>query len=89
VPYNGKIVGWKIFSDVAGTCVVDFLTQSYTTYPAGTSIFPGTKPNLSSALKNEATGLNISIAAGDILTCDLVSVSGSMTRIDVTLIITK
>lgn len=90
IPYNGTITGWTIFSDVAGSCEVDFGTSTYAAYPPTGSIFPiGDAPNLVSDVKNELTGLSIAVTQGDVLLCDLTSISGSMSRIDVTLLITK
>jgi hypothetical protein len=90
IPYNGTITGWTIFSDVAGNCEVDFGTSTYAAYPPTGSIFPiGDAPNLVSDVKNELTGLSIAVTQGDVLLCDLTTISGTMSRIDVTLLITK
>ena len=89
IPYNGTITGWTIFSDVSGSCSVDFLADDYASYPPTTSLFSGNNPTLSANVKNELTGISIPVTQGDVLLCNLVSVSGSMSRIDVTLLITK
>jgi hypothetical protein len=89
IPYNGNITGWTIFSDVSGSCTVDFLSGSYASYPPTTSIFSGNAPNLASNVKNELLSLSIGVTQGDVLLCNLVSISGTMSRIDVTLLITK
>ena len=89
IPYNGTITGWTIFSDVSGSCTVDFLSGSYVSYPPTTSIFSGNAPNLVSNVKNELLSLSIPVVAGDILLCNLTAISGTMSRIDVTLLITK
>jgi hypothetical protein len=89
IPYNGTITGWTIFSDVSGSCTVDFLSGSYASYPPTTSIFSGNAPNLVSDVKNELLSLSIPVVAGDVLLCNLTAISGTMSRIDVTLLITK
>lgn len=89
IPYNGTITGWTIFSDVSGSCTVDFKSSSYGSYPPTASIFSGNAPNLVSAVKNQLTGLSIAVTQGDVLLCDLTAISGTMSRIDVTLLITK
>jgi hypothetical protein len=89
IPYNGTITGWTIFSDVSGSCSVDFLADDYASYPPTTSLFSGNNPTLTANVKNELLGLSIPVVAGDVLLCNLVSVSGSLSRIDVTLLITK
>lgn len=89
IPYNGTITGWTIFSDVSGSCTVDFKSGTYNAYPPSTSIFSGNAPNLVSNVKNQLTGLSIAVTQGNVLLCDLTAISGAMSRIDVTLLITK
>jgi len=91
MPYNGTITGWTIFSDVAGGCDVRYYKDPYASYPAITTpLFTGNNPTLTSPnVKNELTGLTISVTKGQVILCELYAVSGAMTRIDVTLQITK
>lgn len=71
VPYAGTIVGWSLFeisdTPIASTVTLDAWKSDYASYPpvVGGSIF-GTKPALAAAIKNQATGLSIAVAAGDL-----------------------
>ena len=72
VPFACTITGWTLLSTdaaaTAGSIVLDVWKDAYANYPptVGDTIF-GTKPALASANKNTATGLSISVAAGDVL----------------------
>lgn len=64
IPVAGTIIGWTLTSDVSCTAVVDVKKATYSGWPTTASIW-GTKPSLTAARKNQVTGLNISVAAGD------------------------
>ena len=72
VPFACTITGWMLLSTdasaTAGSIVIDVWKDVYSAYPptVADTIF-GTKPSLSSANKNSATGLSISVTAGDVL----------------------
>lgn len=72
VPFTGTIIGWTLLetsdTPITSSVTLDAWKNTYTNYPpvVGNSIF-GTKPALSSAIKNQATGLSIAVTAGDIL----------------------
>ena len=89
IPYNGEITGWTIFSDVACTATVDFLSDPFATYPPTTNLLGANTPNLSAENKNDLTGISIPVIQGQTLLCNLTSISGTVARIDVTLLITK
>lgn len=65
--YSGTITGWTMLSDIAGSCVIDVWKDTYANSPptVADTIF-GTKPNLVSQDKNEATGLSISFTSDDV-----------------------
>jgi hypothetical protein len=89
IPYNGTITGWTIFSDVPCTATVDFLADPYASYPPTTSLFSGNEPNLAADDKNELSPISIPVTQGDVIQCQLTSITGTVSRIDVTLLITK
>ena len=70
-PFAGTITGWDLFevtsTPIASTCVIDIWKDTYANYPptVADTIF-GTKPSLSAATKNQATGLSIPFSAGDV-----------------------
>ena len=80
VPYAGTITGWEIFeaSDVpvASSIVIDTWKDSYANYPptVADTIWV-TKPSLTAAIKNQASGLNIPFVAGDVFKFKVDSVS--------------
>ncbi len=80
VPYGGVITGWEIFeaSDVpvASDIVIDTWKDSYANYPptVADTIWV-TKPSLTAAIKNQASGLNIPFVAGDVFKFKVDSVS--------------
>jgi len=89
IPYNGNITGWTIFSDVACNATVTFFSDPFGTYPPITNLLDGDTPFLSSEDKNELTGISIPVIKGQTLLCNLTAISGTVARIDVTLLITK
>jgi len=78
--YNGKVTGWDIFevsdSPIASSIVIDVWKDVYGNYPptVADTIF-GVKPSLSSAIKNQNTGLNIAFNSGDVFRWNVDSVS--------------
>jgi hypothetical protein len=70
VPSNGNIVGWSIFADVSGDCVVDVRKSDYASFPTTSSIAGSEKPSLSSAQKNQDNTLSTwttSLTQGDVI----------------------
>lgn len=77
VPWTGTITGWDLFgSGGSGSIVVDTWKDSYANFPpvVGDSIW-GTKPTITTATKNQATGLSIAVTEGDILRHNVDSVT--------------
>lgn len=76
IPFSGTITGWIILSSVTGSIEVSFWKDTYANYPptVGDNVF-SPNPTLSSATKNEATGLSIAVTAGDIIIPNVVSVA--------------
>ena len=91
MPYDGEITGWTIFSDVLGGCDVRYYVGTFASYPPTTPLFTGLNPNptLTAEISNDASGLSVMVTKGQVIQCELFAVSGAMTRIDVTLQITK
>ena len=83
--FSGTIIGWRIISiddnpPTSGSIEIDVLKSSYTDFPSGLQSIcgTGTKPNLSSAVKNESTNLTgwtTTINHGDIVAFNVVSVT--------------
>lgn len=87
--YSGIITGWDMFSTVSGSAVIDVWKVAYASFPPTVvnTIF-GTKPSLSTAVKNTASGLNIAFSAGDVFAFNLDSVT-NCTLINLLLKVTK
>ena len=70
VPFSGIITGWNLYEGssipVSTTCVLDVWKKS-SFYPTVADTIFGTKPALTAATNNSASGLNIAVAAGDII----------------------
>lgn len=64
VPYGFSGTGWTIVANAAGSASIVVSHSTYSAYDTMTTLFTAT---LSSAIKNQATGLSFSLAAGDIL----------------------
>ena len=72
---SGIITGWQIFSTnsagaaLSGSIVVDTWKAAYAGFPptVANTIWGGSKPTLSGASKNQATGLSIAYSEGDLL----------------------
>lgn len=71
-PYTGTITGWNIYeaseTPVASTCVVDIWKKA-TFYPQVADTIFGTKPSLTAATNNSASGLSIAVTVGDLFAC--------------------
>lgn len=91
VNFPFTITGWNLISDKGetGSIQMDIWKDSDANYPPtnADSIF-ATKPSITSAQKNEATGLNVPVAAGDWLFFNIDSVS-TFTEISLQVYITK
>ena len=71
---------------------MEYFIGAFGSYPPTTPLFTGGDPFptlTSPQISNEASGLSIAVTKGQVLQCELTAVSGAMTRIDVTLQITK
>jgi hypothetical protein len=72
IPYSCTITGWSISegspTPVSSTATMDIYKKSSFYPQAADTIFPSTKPNLTAQVNNSATGLNISVSAGDWIT---------------------
>jgi hypothetical protein len=72
IPYSCTITGWSISegspTPVNSTATMDVYKKSSYYPQAVDTIFPSTKPNLTAQVNNSATGLNISVSAGDWIT---------------------
>jgi len=78
IPFTGTIIGWYLYetsaTPIATTTEIDVWKSTYGAYPpvvAGT--IWGTKPKLTTAIKNTATGLSIAVTQYDVLKYNLVS----------------
>jgi hypothetical protein len=68
VPFAGTITGWTLLADQSGDIVIDTWKDSYANFPPTIAdTMWGTKPALSAASKNQATGLSIAVTAGQII----------------------
>ena len=89
IPFAGTITGWTILSSVSGSIEVAFWKDTYANYPptSGDNVF-SPNPSLTTALKNQATGLSIAVAAGDIIIANVVSVT-TCTNVTISIQITR
>ena len=67
IPFAGIIIAWTMVADASGSITVDTWKAAYPTIPTVSNTMWGTKPNLSSQQVNQATGLSITVNAGDII----------------------
>jgi hypothetical protein len=68
VPFAGTITQWTLLADQSGSITIDTWKDTYANFPPTVAdTMWGTKPALSSQEKNQATGLSIAVAAGDII----------------------
>lgn len=83
IDVTGTIIGWTLLevssTPVSSTITIDTWKNTYASYPptVANTIF-GTKPSLSGAIKNQATGLSIAVTAGDILIAHIDSNTGAV-----------
>ena len=61
IPYSGTITGWTILGDVSGAASIVVSNATYANYDTMTTLLTAT---LSSAKKNQSTGLSIAVVAG-------------------------
>jgi hypothetical protein len=89
IGFAGTITAWRLFADQTGSIVIDTWKDTYANFPptVGDTMW-GTKPTLSSAVKAEATGLSIAVAAGDIIRVNVDSAS-TVTRVTLSFTMTK
>jgi hypothetical protein len=89
IPFSGTITGWTVLSSVSGSIEVAFWKDTYANYPptVADNIF-SPNPSLTSTNKNQATGLNIAVAAGDIIIPNVVSVT-TCTNVTIAIQITR
>ena len=66
VQARSEIVSWTLLGDVAGSITIDVTKATYANYPTFTTLL-STSPALSSAIKNQATGLRAFVNEGDII----------------------
>ena len=67
IPIGCTVTGWVLSLDQSGSCVVDVLTGSYSSFPTVSSIASTDKPTISSASKAENLAVSVwssSISAG-------------------------
>ena len=78
VPYAGTITGWTLIGDVSGSAQITVSKATYAGFPTVASIVASAPPNLSSAQKSTSTtltGWTTAVAAGDILSFNLDSIT--------------
>jgi len=76
VPFDMTITGWTMFLDVSGSMAIGVWKDSYANYPPTVADVIVT-PSVTTAVKNQATGLSISLTKGDILMFNVNSVTTS------------
>lgn len=83
VPYTGFITEWTLLetssTPVSSSIVIDAWKDTYANYPptVANTIF-GTKPFLSSAIKNQATGLSIAVTEGELIKLNIDSITSAL-----------
>ncbi len=83
VPFTGTITEWTLLetsnTPVSSSIVIDAWKDTYTNYPPTVlgTIF-GTKPSLTAAIKNQATGLSIPVTEGEIIKLNIDSASSAL-----------
>jgi hypothetical protein len=89
IPFSGTITGWTVLSSVSGSIEVAFWKDTYANYPptVADNIF-SPNPSLTLTNKNQATGLSIAVAAGDIIIPNVVSVT-TCTNVTISIQITR
>lgn len=81
IPYNCTITGWTLLeisnTPITSTCVLAVSKVIYSSYYGSPSIVSGLTPSLTSAVKNQATGLSISATAGDVFIISITSLTSA------------
>lgn len=81
IPYNCTITGWTLLeisnTPITSTCVLAVSKVIYSSYYGTPSIVSGLTPSLTSAVKNQATGLSISATAGDVFIISITSLTSA------------
>lgn len=89
VDFDGTITGWTLLADQSGSITIDTWKDTYANFPPLVAdTMWGTKPALSGAAKNQATGLSIAVTAGDIIRFNVDS-AATVTRVTLSFTITK
>lgn len=91
IPYACTLTGWTLLADVSSSAQITISKGAYSAYPAVSSIVASAPPALASAQKNTSatlTGWTTAIAAGDVLSFNLDSVS-TCTRLTLELQVTR
>ena len=76
IPFNGTITGWSVYSGGSSGALIGNIQVAFykgTFVPSAVSIF-SPNPSLSSVSQNSATGLSISVTAGEVIIPDVLSV---------------
>lgn len=66
ISFGMTITGWRLLADQSGSVAIDVWKDSYANYPP-TDADSVVTPSITTATKAEATGLSISVTAGDTL----------------------
>jgi hypothetical protein len=82
IPFACTILEWTILLDQSGSIVIDIWKDTYANYPptVADTITAAAKPTVTTATKNKSstlTGWTTAIAAGDILRCNVDSVTSA------------
>lgn len=81
IPYNCTITGWTLLeisnTPITSTCVLAVSKVIYSSYYGTPSIVSGLTPSLTSAVKNQATGLSISATSGDVFIISITSLTSA------------
>lgn len=93
VPFSGRITGWYLMGDRAGSAVVDVWRDSFARFPPtlADSITNGVLPQVTNASAQSSTNVsdwNVIVSKGDVLRPIINSVS-SFTRLTLALTIDK
>jgi hypothetical protein len=93
VPFACTVTGWTVISDVGGSIAFDVYNNPYSSYGSNSSmVYPGTGPNISSSNKGQGSPTSWGttyIPAGNIIGFAMYYTSGSITRVTVSLSVTR
>ncbi len=86
-PVAATVTGWRLMADLAGDVVFDVSLDAWASYPPTTNIVT---PALSGVDNDEATGLSIAVAAGDVFGFEITGVPLTIQRVtlELTLVVT-